>query len=140
MRERLVPRMPQNTVGASVAIQSAKAECDINNIMRKFEKTGMVEHVRSVEGSYGDFTGFPQSYHDSLNQVLAAQQMFESIPAKVRKRFNNDPGEFLTFVENPDNIDECRKLGLAVAKPEPAAPLRVEVVNPAVPDDGNSST
>lgn len=139
-RTRAVPRFVQNTIGDSVAVQSAKAECDINNIMRKFEKTRMIDHVRSVDGSYIDVTGFPQSYQESLNQVLEAQRMFDTVPAKVRKRFGNDPGQFLEFVENPENIEECRKLGLAVPAPEPVSPVQVEVVNPPKADDGNSST
>ena len=64
----------------SMAHQSFKQECDINRIMKNFEKTGLMSHVNVHQGDYGDFTDF-ESYHDSMNQVLAAQEMFQSIPA-----------------------------------------------------------
>lgn len=118
-RQRLVPRRPSNTVGESMTQQNFKDECDVNNIMRKFEKTGMVSHVNSVQGTYADYTDMPQSYHEALEQVQSAHDMFMTIPAKIRAEFNNDPGEFLAFVEDPANADKLRDMGLAKAKPEP---------------------
>jgi phage internal scaffolding protein len=80
--------------------------------MERFEKTGVLEHRNRFEGSYGDFTNTPQDYHDAVNQVLAADEMFQSLPARVRKRFGNDPAEFVDFVSDPANVDEMRSLGL----------------------------
>lgn len=108
------------TEGGSLTHQSMKAECDINNIMRKFEKTGVLEHRNRFEGNYGDFTGIPTDYHEAMNAVIAAGDMFLTLPAKVRRRFQNDPGNFLEFVSDPDNADELVKMGLATARdPEP---------------------
>lgn len=87
-------------------------ECDIGNIMARFDKTGLIEHVNKFQGDYGDFTG-AQEYQESLNQVMAAEDMFMSLPAKVRAKFENDPGQFLDFVGNPDNLSEMVDLGLA---------------------------
>ena len=110
---------------------SFKEECDINNIMKRFERTGMLDHLNQYQGRYGDFLEVPQSYHDAVNQVIAANEMFMTIPAKVRAMFNNDPGEFLAFVENPENADRLVELGLARRSSppdeEPAA---------AAPEDG----
>lgn len=139
MRNRAVPRLPTVIAGESRTKQAFRDECNINNIMRKFEKTGMVDHVRTVNGSYDDFTNTPVDYHDAMNIVVNAQNMFMTVPAKVRARFGNDPGAFISFVEDPANREECVKLGLAVPPAEPPAPMRVEVVNPTE-GDGNSST
>lgn len=133
-------RLVRNCVGASKTLQNFKEECDINNIMKKFERTGMLNHAKEFEGGYGDFTNTPVDYQEACNIILEAERMFMTVPSKVRKEFDNDPGKFLEFVENPENIDRCRELGLAVPKAEEPAPMRVEVVNPAVPEDGNSST
>lgn len=123
MRARRVPRLPFNTTGPSKTKQSMAPECDINNIMRRFEKTGILEHVSRHAGRYGDFTGAPASYHEALNQVVDAQTMFLALPAKVRARFSNDPGEFLAFVSDPANVDELIRLGLANPRPaDPAQP------------------
>lgn len=101
--------------------QSFKDECDVNNIMKKFERTGMLEHLNEFQGNYGDFTDVPQSYHDAVNQVLAAQDMFMTIPAKVRAEFQNDPGLFLNFVDDPANADRMVELGLAKPRVEAVA-------------------
>lgn len=109
---------PFECVGASQTKQAFKEECDINRIMRKFERTGMIEHARTVPGGYGDFCSAPE-FHEACNVVLAAQEMFSTVPSKVRKRFDNDPAAFLAFVQDPANADEMVELGLA--RPSPAA-------------------
>ena len=105
--------------------QSHKKECDINGIMARYEKTGLIEHVNNHQGDYGDFTEAPSDYQSALDQVIAAQEMFMTIPAKVRAQFGNDPGQFLKFVEDPANAEQLVELGLANPKPaeqEPAVP------------------
>lgn len=92
--------------------QCFSEECDIGSIMARFDKTGLIEHVNKFQGDYGDFTD-AQTYQDSLNQVMAAEDMFMSLPANVRAKFENDPGQFLDFVGNPDNLSEMVDLGLA---------------------------
>ncbi len=94
--------------------QAFKDECDINNVMRRFEKDGVLEHVNKFQGDYGDFAAV-QDYHTSLNEVLDASEAFNSLPAKMRKKFNNDPGEFLEFVTDDRNRDEMREMGLLSA-------------------------
>lgn len=97
--------------GRSRTKQSFKEECDINRIMRKFEKTGMIEHANRFEGQYGNFIGAPM-FHEAQTMIAQAQEMFMTVPAKVRERFGNDPGAFLAFVQDENNKDEMRKLGL----------------------------
>lgn len=103
--------------------RSSLKECDINSIMAKYEKTGIIEHVKQFSGRYDDFT-MVQDYHESLNQVMAAQEAFMTLPAQLRSRFKNDPAEFLEFVGNPDNKNEMISLGLVDAPtPEVEMPL-----------------
>lgn len=94
--------------------QAFKDECDVNTIMSRFEKTALLEHVNRYEGRYGDFTGTPQSFHDALNQVVAAREMFMTLPAKVRREFDNDPAAFVDFVGTAGE-DELRAKGLLPA-------------------------
>ena len=95
----------------SLTQQSMSAECDINRIMARFEKTGLIDHVNKFEGNYGDFSEM-QDYATSMNQVLAAQEMFASLPSGIRQKFNNSPREFLEYVDKEENHEEMRKLGL----------------------------
>lgn len=99
--------------------QSFQDECDINTIMSKYQRTGLIEHVSNIQGAYGDFTNV-QEYQLSLNQVIAAQEAFDQLPATMRERFANDPGRLMSFLEDDRNRDEAIKLGLVAAPaPEP---------------------
>ena len=95
---------------ASLAQQHFKDECDINNILRQFNITGILpEHP--VSPRYGDFTGVTD-YHTALNQVIAAEDEFMSLPATIRARFENDPAQLIDFLEKSENKDEAIALGL----------------------------
>lgn len=104
--------------------QSQAAECDVNVIVDRFMKTGVLPGV-DIKRVYGDFSE-PLEYHDAMNVVAHAQLQFDSLNAKVRKRFGNDPTEFLSFVMDPTNAAEMIKLGLADAKTHipPSQPLK----------------
>lgn len=108
-------RVAKHFTEPSLAKQSFKNECDINNIMRKFEKDGLMDHLNTHKGEYGDFIGY-QDYQTSINRVLEAQEAFLTIPAKVRYQFKNNPAEFLEFAQNPENFDQMVEMGLATPK------------------------
>ena len=90
--------------------QSFRDECDINNILRQFNVTGQLP-VGSVQPQYGDFSGITD-YQSALNAVMAAQDSFLALPAKVRARFDNDPALFVEFASDEANKDEMKALGL----------------------------
>ncbi|AXL14650.1 internal scaffolding protein [Microviridae sp.] len=124
-------RVAFETKGHSLTHQSHAKECDINQIMMKWQKTGVMEHRNTFEGQYADFTETPQDYHEAMNQVLQAQEMFESLPSSVRRRFANDPGTFVDFVGDPQNVDEMIKLGLATKRDKEPSAAVIEPVDPA---------
>jgi len=95
----------------SLTHQCFKDECDISNIMKRYTQTGLFEHMSSVRAQYGDFSNIPD-YQSALNVVIEANEAFNSLDAKVRARFDNDPGQFLSFCENPENRNEMISLGL----------------------------
>jgi len=98
-----------------------------HDVLKQYDKTGLITHVNRAKAQYGDFTQVNE-YQESLNIVIRAQNAFDELPSDVRKKFHNDPGEFLEFATNPDNQQEMVTLGLARAIQE-AAPMKVEVVN-----------
>lgn len=99
--------------GIEPAQQQFKDDCDINSIMKRFQKTGAIDHVSRHQPQYGVAT--PTDYHAALNIVTMAQSMFEELPSSLRRRFNGNPQELLEFVQNPANEDEADKLGLALS-------------------------
>lgn len=111
--------------------QSMKAECDINNILAKYQKTGAVSHLAKHGGSYGFAPAL--DFHSAVNLVQRAQGMFDDLPASLRRRFNNDPGEFLAFIQDPANTPEAIKLGLATAR-QGIDPATGELIPPPLPN------
>lgn len=100
----------------SLAIQSQAEEADINTIVRRFGVTGMLPQV-SLPPLEGDFSDSVFDYQSAMNLIVAADRSFMGLSADVRSRFGNDAAKFVDFCSNPDNLDEMRKLGLAVPKP-----------------------
>lgn len=107
----------------SMAQQNMKDECDVNNILAKYQKTGLISHLNDNAGSYDNFTGY-QDYHSSMNQVLEAQASFLMLPSSIRKKFANDPAQFMEFVRDPENAKELVEMGLAneIVAPEVLTP------------------
>lgn len=95
----------------SVAIQSAKDECDINQIMAKAKRTGMVNHINAHAPRYGEVHG--GDFHDAMNIVTQATTAFEELPAAARAHFG-EPGAMLDYFDtNPDGPwPELEELGL----------------------------
>lgn len=90
--------------------QQFKDECDINTIVERFKLTGEVPTLQHLP-TYGDFTGI-HDFQSAMNAVVAARETFMSLPAKLRKRFHNDPQEFIEFCSDDANRDEAKLLGL----------------------------
>jgi len=95
---------------ATLTQQHFRDECDINNILRQFNITGLLPES-ALSPRYGDFTGI-SDYQSALNQVIAAEAEFMALPADLRARFANDPAQLIEFLENSDNKNEAIKLGL----------------------------
>lgn len=100
--------------------QQFKDETDINVLLRRFAVTGeMPEGVRMP--TYEDFSDV-DDFHTAANAIAVAREAFDAMPAEVRYRFRNDPGEFVAFCSDEGNRAEAEKLGLVPVKP-PVAPL-----------------
>ena len=112
---------PAIVCGKGRTQQNFAKDCDINEIMKRYEKTGLVAHVNRFQGSYGDVTG-ALDFHSAQNAVIAATEAFMTLPARIRQKFANDPGAFLAFVEDPANEDKMRDMGLL----PPAEPLAAD--------------
>lgn len=123
------PKTGELVLQPSMTKQSFVAECDINNIVRDFTPQMMAQlTLANLEsGRYQDLPA-ETDYQAMIETTRRVQQDFESLPAKIRARFNNDPAKFLEFFNDPANQDEAIKLGLAVdtrprsEEPPPAPP------------------
>lgn len=120
---------------ATRAQQQFKEECDINTIVERFGITGQLP--QNLRMPLNEEFIETMDYQESLNKLLEADAAFMQLPAKVRAEFQNDPGRFVEFASNPENLERCRELGLAMPAREAPKPMEVRVV----PDpEGTSST
>lgn len=99
-----------------VTHQSFAEEVDINTIVKRFGVTGQLPNGIHMPMS-GDFTELPD-FQSALNMVRQSEEEFMKLPAEVRKRFDNDPGMLIRFLEDGSNKDEAIKLGIVAAPVE----------------------
>lgn len=120
--------------GVSLTKQSESAECDLNAIMKRYEKTGLLTHVNERQPQpYADYTDV-LDYQESVNRINQANESFNALPAEVRKKFANDPAQLIRFVSDEANRDEAEKLGLVTKKIVEATPdIRADSENSEAP-------
>ncbi len=130
MRSAYLPheRIQTFPVGPTMTQQSMQDECDINNILQKYQKTGLVSHLAAHQGEYSMMPTLPE-FSDAMNLITGANTMFEELPSSIREKFQNSPGKFLDFLSNPVNRQEAIEMGFI---DPPAEPPPVEVP-PAAP-------
>lgn len=112
-------RVVSEPVGESMTQQHFKDEVDVRNIIKKYDSTGLINHVQRGQAQYGDFSQ-TVGFKEALDMVNSAKDSFMELPAELRREFKNDAGEFYTFVSDPNNSDQLIEMGLAKAPQAPA--------------------
>jgi len=111
--------------GKSMTKQSMKDECDVNLILARYVKTGLLSHVQERSPVYADVSEMGD-FREALGRVDAVRDFFAGLPSQVRAFFKNDPATFLDFMSDEANREKAEELGLV--KKEEVAPA----VAPAV--------
>ncbi len=106
--------------------QSFKNECDINLIMQRAAKGGTISHLTKYEGIYADFSNF--DFFEQTQMLTRGREVFDDLPAEVRREFGQSPAAFFAYVNNPANKDD-----LANKLPGLAAPGN-QLISMAAPD------
>lgn len=112
----------------SLTRQEFADDCDVNKLMAKYEQTGILPTLPNGEPRYLDVSDVPDlmQAHAILQEATAS---FMSLPATVRRDFDNDPMKFIAFAEKPENLPKMREWKLAPPAPVEPAPQKVEIVN-----------
>ena len=95
--------------------QGFKGSTDINRLLAKAARSGTLSHLEQYQGNYGDFSGF--DFMDVQNKIARGTQIFQALPAEVRREFNQSPQEFFEFATDPNNRDRLGELLPELAKP-----------------------
>lgn len=125
--------------GEGLTIQSEKESCDINNIIRHYERTGefydpsAFPRVIPCKPIVGDFSNAPD-FQEAQSIVLEGVKSFEALPSRIRKRFSNDPAEFLHWINDTNNLDAACEMGLFSPDYVSKLKLRLGLIEPPSPD------
>jgi len=115
----------------SLTKQSFTDECDINKIMGRYLRTGLIEHVNPRKPSYGDFSGVTD-YHEALELIDQAQEQFDMLPSAVRNLVDNSPEKLLQALTDETETAALAEAGLPMSEDyrapqqEKAEPLALE--------------
>ncbi|WNK14990.1 MAG: internal scaffolding protein [Microvirus sp.] len=107
----------------SLTQQQFLNEADINYIVKHNALVAPLTREQYESQNFLDL-GDSVSYHDAKNYLYEADASFMALPAHIRARFENDPGKFLDFFQDPKNLPEIYELGLAtpVSQNTPESP------------------
>ena len=83
--------------------------------MARFGKSGLLPQ-RTQMPTYGDFSN-SLDFHQAQNRLIQARKDFMSLPSGVRKEFDNDPGQLVEFINDPENLQEAQDMGLLPKEP-----------------------
>lgn len=114
-REPILALAPDLVYDDGRTKQSHKDETDIVKIMARFEKTGTISHLAKYEAIYADYSDY--EYHAELNKLTRGREIFDALPAEVRREFSQSPAAFFEFVNDPANKDDLLKKLPALAEP-----------------------
>lgn len=95
--------------------QAFRDSTDINKILAKAQKTGTVSHINTHGAHYGDFEAF--DFHQAQIMLARGREIFDELPSEIRSEFDQDPGKFFKFVNQPDNKEKLEELLPALAAP-----------------------
>ncbi len=95
--------------------QSFRDETDINQILKRAQKSGTISHLNKYEARYGDFSGF--DFFEAQLKLAQGATMFADLPVEIRREFNQSPAQFFDYVNDPANKDDLKKLLPALAEP-----------------------
>lgn len=99
--------------------QEMKDECDINLILKRFQKTRMVSHLAKGVPQFGDVSEVTD-FRSAVERVGQAQRFFEGLPSNVRKEFGNDPVAFVDAFSDEASRPRLEALGLVPKREAPA--------------------
>lgn len=128
-------RVASLSTAPSMTDKTAFEETDINNIVARYEKTGMLPMSnKRGTGIYADVSNLPDLLGAAI-LLKESQDIFDQLPSRLREKFKNSPQNMIDFISDPKNQKEALSLGLIV-------PLDTQPKNPTPNpnDDPNDDT
>lgn len=130
--------------GKSMTKQAFADSTDINKILAKAQKTGTISHLAKHGAEYGDFSDF--DFFEAHTRLARATEIFDELPAEMRKEFDHEPSKFFEFANDPQNVGKLEEILPKIAEPGryfpqvlntahgPAAPATVDEEQKTIPE------
>ncbi len=123
--------LPGDEPGAK---QSMKDECDIEQIVMRYKKTGLVDHLAQGVPAFVDVSELGD-YRAVIEQVRLVERYFAGLPALVRSSFENDASLYMDYLETDPSPEDMETRGLAaIGDRRAVARLRRAEDVPPVPE------
>lgn len=82
--------------------QAFRDECNINNVVNRYQQTGVLPVTNSLEPQYGDAPNL--DLKESLDLVYAAREEFNNLTNEQKQAFNNDENLYFEYLANPEKF------------------------------------
>lgn len=117
-------RVKLHTSGKTRTQQHFEKECNINNIMAKYQQAPGLGVPQRAPGEYLDVSA-GLDLQQAMALVQDATEAFYELPSSIRKEFDNNPVALVNFVRDDNNRERAIELGLvppdpALAEPDPS--------------------
>lgn len=99
----------------SLTDQSFAKQANINNIVAKYQKTGILGNGEVGYLKYGDVSQTP-SLEAAFEAVFRATEAFNCLPATIRKLLDNDPSQLEIWLSDEKNHKIAEDHGLLMKK------------------------
>lgn len=123
-------RVRHRSGGETMTDRSQTSTVDINKIMARYKKTGVISHWNHRQPVYGDVS-MVTDFRDAVELADTTWDHFMELDAHIRQEADNDPGRFLEMLSSVEGVQELVDAGLKVEGFEPTpAPDAERVAEP----------
>lgn len=99
-------------------IQESKESTLLYNILERYA-AGDTNILNQRQGSYGDFSEYPENLAEAQQIMIDAENKFKKLPLEIRKEFNHSITEFVAGIENGKLEQILIEKGIIKPKEEP---------------------
>lgn len=95
----------QDFSGPSLTDQSFAPSCDVNNIVRHYEKTGIDPYIdRKSQARYAEASTLP--YEEAMRLSAEIDSAFALLPSQERERYENSSSAWFEDTVTPKPLSE----------------------------------
>lgn len=113
--------------GKSRTQQHFTEATQVNNIIQKHTSNGIEQdgNIGTRKATFGNYTGV--DFREMQTKLAQANETFDALPGKIRKRFDHDVSKLIEFVQDDNNLEEAKTLGFLKEPEKEEPPIEVRI-------------